>query len=163
MSDTIIREWYFMLYSIAAGIGMAFAYDFLRLFRRLVKHRRWLVDMEDILYWTACFLLSFYLLYYGNNGVLRFFAVIGAGAGMCLYEKTVGRFLVRGICRVISFVCKPVVLLKNRLTHFVNQHTIKVRKSILCKMKRGEMIQDASDGKRTNKKASRKKARVSEK
>lgn len=95
MSGEIVREWYFWLVSIAAGVCMAFAYDVIRLLRRLVRHNRFAVDLEDILYWTACFLLSFTLLYYGNNGVIRFAAVLGAAVGMFLYMITVGRFFVR--------------------------------------------------------------------
>ncbi|MBO5033230.1 MAG: spore cortex biosynthesis protein YabQ [Lachnospiraceae bacterium] len=74
---------------------MAFSYDFIRLFRRLVRHGRFAVDLEDILYWTVCFLLSFTLLYYGNNGVIRFAAVLGAAAGMGIYAVTLGRFFVK--------------------------------------------------------------------
>lgn len=95
MSGEIVREWHFWLVSIATGAFMAFAYDVLRLFRRLVSHGRLAVDLEDILYWTACFGLSFTLLYYGNNGVIRFAAVLGAAVGMLAYAVTAGRFFVK--------------------------------------------------------------------
>lgn len=95
MSGEIVKEWYFWLVSIATGAFMAFAYDVVRLFRRLVRHGRFAVDLEDILYWTACFGLSFTLLYYGNNGVIRFAAVFGAAVGMLVYAATAGRFFVK--------------------------------------------------------------------
>lgn len=100
MSGEIVKEWYFWLISIAAGAFMAFVYDVVRLFRRLIRHGRFAVDLEDILYWTACFVLSFTLLYYGNNGVIRFAAVFGAAVGMLAYAVTVGRFFVR-VCYFI--------------------------------------------------------------
>lgn len=102
MSGEIVKEWYFWLVSIATGAFLAFVYDVIRLFRRLVRHGRLAVDLEDILYWTACFGLSFTLLYYGNNGVIRFAAVLGAAAGMALYAVTAGRFFVRVSCLVID-------------------------------------------------------------
>lgn len=51
-----------------------------------------------------------------SNGSLRWFAVMGALAGMFLYKKTVGRFLVRYLsmalchvrdllCRIMGFAC----------------------------------------------------------
>ncbi|MDE7204931.1 MAG: spore cortex biosynthesis protein YabQ [Lachnospiraceae bacterium] len=95
MSGEIVKEWHFWLVSIATGAFMAFVYDVVRLFRRLIRHGRFAVDLEDILYWTACFGLSFTLLYYGNNGVIRFAAVFGAAVGMLVYVVTVGRFFVR--------------------------------------------------------------------
>lgn len=95
MSGEIVKEWHFWLVSIATGAFMAFVYDVVRLIRRLVRHGRLAVDLEDILYWTACFGLSFTLLYYGNNGVIRFAAVFGAAVGMLAYAVTVGRFFVK--------------------------------------------------------------------
>lgn len=95
MSGEIVKEWHFWLASIITGVFMAFAYDVLRLIRRIVRHGRIAVDLEDILYWTACFGLSFTLLYYGNNGVIRFAAVFGAAVGMLIYAMTMGRFFVK--------------------------------------------------------------------
>ncbi|MDE5699226.1 MAG: spore cortex biosynthesis protein YabQ [Lachnospiraceae bacterium] len=95
MSGEIVKEWHFWLVSVATGAFLAFAYDVIRLFRRLIRHGRFAVDLEDILYWTACFGLSFTLLYYGNNGVIRFAAVLGAAVGMLVYAVTVGRFFVK--------------------------------------------------------------------
>ena len=95
MSEDIIREWNFWLASIMTGACMAFLYDIIRLLRRLVRHGRFAVDFEDIIYWIVCFSISFALLYYGNNGVIRFAAVFGAAVGMLVYMATLGRFFVR--------------------------------------------------------------------
>lgn len=95
MSERIIADLDLWLASIVAGACMAFAYDLLRLFRRLVRHGRLAVDMEDLAYWTLCFFASFTLLYYGNNGVIRFVAVFGAAIGMLLYVVSLGRIFVK--------------------------------------------------------------------
>ncbi len=102
MSADIIREWNFWLASIITGACMAFLYDIFRLFRRLIRHGRFAVDLEDILYWAVCFGISFALLYYGNNGVIRFAAVLGAAVGMLIYVATLGRFFVRFSYAVID-------------------------------------------------------------
>ena len=44
MSGEIVKEWYFWLVSIATGAFLAFVYDVIRLFRRLVRHGRLAVD-----------------------------------------------------------------------------------------------------------------------
>ena len=117
MSENIIREWYFLLYSVATGTGMAFAYDNLRLWRRLIPHKRLMVDLEDILYWTVCFFVSFYLLYYGNDGVVRFFAVLGAGLGMYLYIVTLGKVYVKCCYNIILTIMKPFVYIKRKMVY----------------------------------------------
>ena len=95
MSGTIITEWHFWTASIITGAAMTFAYDILRLLRRIIRHNRFFVDMEDLIFWAACFFASFTLLYYGNNGVIRFAAVMGAGVGMLAYTLTIGRIFVK--------------------------------------------------------------------
>ena len=109
MSTAIIAEWHFWLVSIAAGASMAFVYDFLRLFRRIVKHNRFCVDAEDLLFWAACFIASFTLLYYENNGVIRFAVVFGAGLGMLAYELSIGRFFVKYSYLLIDKLFTPII------------------------------------------------------
>lgn len=143
MSETIIREWHFLLYSILTGIGFAYLYDNIRLLRRLWRHKRWLVDIEDILYWTFCFFASFYLLYYGNNGVVRFFAVLGAAIGMIFYSRTMGRIYVKSLYRLIMLLLSPYRFVKIRLTRLRNQLKIKMRD--LLRAKRGEGEDNATE------------------
>ena len=120
MSASIIKEWHFWLVSIAAGAAMAFVYDLLRLFRRLVRHGRLWVDAEDLLFWAACFFASFTLLYYGNNGVIRFAAVFGAGIGMLFYELTLGRIFVKYSALFINGLFAPIIGFIKKIAKKIN-------------------------------------------
>ena len=174
MSGEIVREWYFWLVSVATGAFMAFSYDVIRLFRQLVRHGRFAVDFEDILYWTACFGLSFTLLYYGNNGVIRFAAVLGAAVGMFLYVMTLGRFFVRFGVWVVDktignlfrlgrktiralkkllrpikdFVMKNCHRLKMWLTRVADRHKMKLHKHRGAKDGKGEPVHVSKKRKR---------------
>lgn len=148
MSGTIIREWYFLLYSILTGFCFAFLYDNIRLLRRLFRHKRWLVDTEDILYWTVCFFSSFYLLYYGNHGVVRFFAVLGAAIGMYLYSQSAGRLYVKGLYRLIMLLLSPYRFAKMRLTRIKNHLTIKIGDFVRAKHGEGEKDAAEKNGKK---------------
>lgn len=138
MSGTIIREWYFLLYSILTGFGFAYVYDNIRLLRHLWKHKRWLVDIEDVLYWIICFFVSFYLLYYGNDGVIRFFAVLGAAIGMYLYSRTIGRLYVKWLYRLIMLLLSPYRFLNLQLTRLRKHFTMKIRDLLRAKHGEGE-------------------------
>lgn len=137
MSENIIADLDLWLVSVAAGMCMAFAYDLLRLFRRLVRHARLAVDMEDLLYWTLCFFASFTLLYYGNNGVIRFVAVLGAALGMLIYCVSIGRIFVKfsyflinkTIGSVFRFLCKIIKKLHNTVRS-VNRRSTRFLKSV---------------------------------
>ncbi|MCM1182256.1 MAG: spore cortex biosynthesis protein YabQ [Roseburia sp.] len=156
MSEDIIKDWYFWFSAAAAGFAMAFVYDLLRLFRRIVRHKRIFVDIEDLAFWTACFFASFTLLYYRNNGVIRFAAVLGAAAGMWLHHMTLGRLLapavrlIKRINRGIAGVFLPIHR-KYRLTAASFQHKMKAR--YLSVKRKGEERHGRSSGKKEKKDA----------
>ena len=120
MSQDIINEVYFLAYSVAMGIVITFVYDFILIARQMVKHNLFFVSLEDFLFWAACAVAVFYMLYEENNGILRWFAVFGAAFGMLLYKKIIGMHFVKLlsalikkeihiICKIIGFILKPFI------------------------------------------------------
>ena len=115
MSSPVISENIFLLYSFGMGVLITAVYDIFRIFRRVCPHKQFVVSLEDILFWIFCALSVFYLMHTQSNGTLRWFAVLGALAGMFLYKKTLSNLLVKwaslglskvwGVCRKILHVC----------------------------------------------------------
>lgn len=91
MSDETI----FMLYALLLGIFITFIYDLLRVMRRVIPHNIFWISVEDLIFWGFCAAEVFLLMYHESNGTLRWFAVLGALAGMLIYHQTVSRFLVK--------------------------------------------------------------------
>lgn len=85
----------FLLHAVYMGIFITFVYDLLRIFRRVVPHRGFFVSAEDLFFWIYCGGEVFLLMYHESDGTLRWFAVLGALAGMALYRKLVSPFFVR--------------------------------------------------------------------
>ena len=94
MSQYIISEVTFFLHSFLLGIVITMAYDGFLILRRLVNHNLLLISLEDMLFWIACAIGVFYMLYEENNGILRWFAVFAATLGMILYKKTVSAHII---------------------------------------------------------------------
>lgn len=128
MSREIINEVGFLGGSVLIGVIVTFVYDFILIGRRIVRHNLFFVSLEDLIFWAACAVAVFYMLYEENNGVLRWFAVFGAAIGMLLYKKIVGMHFVHVmstiikkeiylIKKTISFAARPIkwVDRKNRL------------------------------------------------
>lgn len=143
MSENIVEECIFLFESLLTGVVMAFAYDLIRLFRSLIHHNSFLVNIEDLLYWIMSFFMAFAMLYYENNGVIRLAAVFGAAVGIILYSVSVGKIFVKYmslvIKKIIFWILKPILYVgkgikkliyrlslfyKYRLTVRVNKHTI---------------------------------------
>ena len=89
MSQDIVQEITFFLHSILIGLVITFVYDWILILRKLVKHGTVLVSIEDSFFWIVCGIGVFYILYRENNGVLRWFAVVGATLGMLFYKSVV--------------------------------------------------------------------------
>lgn len=101
MSQDIINEMYFLGGSVFMGIVITFVYDFILIGRRVVRHSLFFISLEDLIFWIACAISVFYMLYKENNGVLRWIAVIGAAIGMLLYKKMIGNRFVKIISSII--------------------------------------------------------------
>lgn len=161
MSQDIIREVTFFLHSVVMGVVITFVYDWLLIFRKLIKHNIFWISFEDSLFWLACGLGVFYMLYRENNGVLRWFTVLGAAVGMIFYKGLISKAFVqimstviyKIMCllfRIIQIVVKPLKWLFSRLfaiSNFVKKDLrkcqnfiknkltgfIKMLKMVLCK------------------------------
>ena len=106
MSQNIIEEITFLLHSILLGIIITFVYDGFLILRRLIRHSILLISLEDMIFWIACAIGVFYMLYEENNGILRWFAVFGATIGMIVYKKTISTLIVNVMSTIIQYIFK---------------------------------------------------------
>lgn len=102
MSSQIVEETLFLYHAVLLGVFVAVIYDVIRIFRRVIKHNRFFISLEDILYWIFCAWEVFYLLYKESSGVLRWFAILGIALGMFLYLISVSRFVVHFVSKIIN-------------------------------------------------------------
>ena len=108
----------FLLHALLMGIFITFVYDLLRVFRRVIPHAAFFVSLEDIAFWIYCGAEVFLLMYHEGDGSLRWFAVMGAMAGMFLYKKLISGLFVKYVSlalskilevlgKILKFLCKP--------------------------------------------------------
>ncbi len=106
----MVDENVFLLHSLLMGIFITFVYDLLRIFRRVVSHGQLLVSVEDLAFWVYCGAEVFLLMYHESNGTLRWFAVLGALAGMFFYRKAISPLFVKYtallLTRLLGFLKK---------------------------------------------------------
>lgn len=131
MSQDIVFEVNFFLHSFLLGVFITFAYDWLLILRRCFRHALFMISLEDILFWIACALGVFYMLYRENNGILRWFAVLGATLGMLVYKKLVSTFFVRFvsacIMKTIKFIGKPIARISKKIALMYSLVSKKIR------------------------------------
>ncbi len=102
----------FLIHALLMGISVTFLYDILRIARRVVPHKGFLVSLEDLCFWAYCTEKVFLLMHRFSNGMLRWFAVLGALAGMFLYRKLASPVLVK-------YASLALLWIKQRLSSFL--------------------------------------------
>lgn len=102
MSELVTTEFVLFLYAAYFGIEIAFAYDLLRIFRRVVGHNRLAMAFEDFLYWLWVGMRAFLMLYEYHNGSLRFYTILGVCLGIFLYTVSVGALFVKYSAKLLN-------------------------------------------------------------
>lgn len=139
MSQDIIREVTFFLHSVMIGVIITFVYDWFLILRKLIRHGTIWISIEDFIFWVVCGIGVFYMLYRENNGILRWFAVLGAMIGMICYKFFISKRFVHimSTCiykimwflfRIIQVMLKPLKWLFFKLRRFFSFLKKKLKK-----------------------------------
>lgn len=108
LSESIHHELHFLLYSFLLGIVITFVYDNIRVWRRVISHNTFFVSVEDLFFWIWVSLSVFLLQHRENDGIFRWFSVVGAFMGMFLYRKLCSRFYIKRMTALFRIVLKIV-------------------------------------------------------
>lgn len=95
LSESIYHEMQFLLHSFLLGIIITFVYDNIRVLRRVIPHNTFFLSIEDLFFWIFVAIYIFLLQHRENNGVFRWFSVIGAFLGMIIYRKSISNFYIK--------------------------------------------------------------------
>ena len=106
LSEPISHELNFLIYSLFLGCIITFLYDNFRILRRIIKHNTLLISIEDFVFWVIVTYCIFSLQYYANNGMFRWFCILGAFIGMSIYKLTLGRIYVNYMSKILIFLIK---------------------------------------------------------
>ncbi|MBH1940737.1 spore cortex biosynthesis protein YabQ [Mobilitalea sibirica] len=130
MNIAITVELQFFLISILWGVILLFAYDILRVIRRLIKHNSFFLAFEDLIFWVIASVFIFAMLYVKNNGIIRGFSVMGMGIGMVVYHYILSDWMVKTVTKLIYILLKPIKLLMKQLHRILRLIKLKVMKII---------------------------------
>lgn len=160
VSELIEWERDVLLMALFWGMLLAAEYDCIRIFRRVVRHRKvWTMSAEDILFWVNAGITVFCVIYEMNNGIVRGFSIAGFIAGAVLYRFAFGIFFVKYGTKLILFVLKPL----KKIWHFIRMTVEKLfgrlsarYTGLRTKRRNARMAKKAEQAKRKTKKTKKK-------
>ena len=118
MIDKIMLELLFFKACLFSGFMLSMFYDMFRILRRVFRHNKYIIIIEDLLYGIVIGTYLFYLNFKNNNGALRIFVFAGLVLGIFLYVK----------------------LFSNSVVSLISNFFIKIRKKIGCLLRIVEKI-----------------------
>ena len=113
MEQIINGEFRYLLLCIINGFILSMLYDAFRIVRYVIKHKKWLISTEDILYGIGIGIYLFIINLERNNGTVRVFMFVFLLLGSIIYFKLLSNSVV-GLFSVflMKFKKKIIFLLR---------------------------------------------------
>jgi spore cortex biosynthesis protein YabQ len=95
----------------ACGVGVMFAYDWLRILRGHISHAKWVIAVQDVAFWVIVAAVFFLVTLNENYGVVRPALIVGMFAGGGLYHFTLSRLIIKAAHFIINAVKKAILFI----------------------------------------------------
>jgi len=129
------------LSTIIVGATIGLFYDVFRVFRKTAPHSTFAVQVEDLFFWIAATVGTFYFMLTRSYGEIRIFALLGVVLGIVLYFNTISKwivkifvvivtFLKRVIASVVKIILLPLRIVLGWISPPVKAFTMKRRKDL---------------------------------
>ena len=141
INEIIYWELYALVVSFFNGVLLAWIYDNIRAFRRIVRHKTVaFMSVEDIIYGI---LSVFVMCFKVADGIIRGFIIMGIAVGAFLYFKFLSSFYIRWSVRIIKILLKPACFILKNVVRII---TIPVRSLKMYMKRRKDMGKKEAQG-----------------
>lgn len=94
MASFLVEEITKIAMAMVAGAVLSAIYDILRIFRKIFTHNTVAYSTEDLLYFICMAPVVFVFVLVVNDGIFRFYIVLGILLGVFVHRNTVSRLVV---------------------------------------------------------------------
>ena len=109
MTITISKELMYLFICLFNGFVLTMLYDLLRIFRRIIRHNKSIICLEDIIYGVFIGTYLFKVNFDNNDGTVRLFVLIALVFGGLIYSKLVSNSVVCVISRFFIKIKKKLL------------------------------------------------------
>ena len=140
INEIIYWELYALVVSFFNGVLLAWIYDNIRAFRRIVRHKTVaFMSVEDIIYGIYAGLSVFVMCFKVADGIIRGFIIMGIAVGV----KFLSSFYIRWSVRIIKILLKPACFILKNVVRII---TIPVRSLKMYMKRRKDMGKKEAQG-----------------
>lgn len=153
-----MNQIYFLICSVFTGIIITLVYDGIKIIREVIRHNGFFIAIEDVLFWIFASLFLFMMLYRVNDGTVRWFSIAGTGAGMWIYKKVAGQYIVEIVSTIINkalylvfrfftllfapikWIISKILAAFRKVKKVLNKENNKVKKKLTHNIKKVKMV-----------------------
>lgn len=133
ISNAIVWEICALAVSFFGGVRLAWIYDNIRAFRRVIRHRTIIfITAEDVMFGIYAGVSMFVMLFSMSDGVARGFLLAGVAVGAALYFAFLSRIYIKYCVKIVEFLMKPLRFMLKKMCRL---RTIIVKACMKCKNK----------------------------
>ena len=152
MNLGVTHEAMVFLFSAVSGIFIGFIADLFFILRKKSENVSIFIDIIDITFWIICAIVMFAVIFFVNNGHIRWYEFLGVFLGSILYKFTLSRpilFILELILRIFfkifkiffkilltpliflyNIVCEGIIRIFRPFFKFTRQMWLKVSKKL---------------------------------
>ena len=144
ISRVIVWELYALAVSFFRGVLLAWVYDNIRVYRRIIRHKTIVfMSIEDIVYGIYEGISVFLMCFKVSDGIIRGFIIMGIASGVILYFRFISVLYIRWTVKIIKFLLKPVCFILKNVVRII---TIPVRSLKMYMKRRKDMGKKEAQG-----------------
>ncbi len=106
MTLSVTNQAYIFLISIAGGLAAGLLFDFFRVLRRVIKTSNIITNIQDIIFWVLVTTMIFAIIFFNNDGELRWYEFLGTFIGVLLYSLVISDYFIKTTLAVVQFLMK---------------------------------------------------------
>lgn len=136
---TLSVQFLTLLTMIVSGMGFGAVLDTYNYFLNRKNRKRWLVFIQDILFWIVISLSIFYILFLVNKGEIRFYIFLSLLCGFSAYQALIKKLYMKCLLLIIRFSLWTFQMIKKLFYLFIALPIIwllQLTKSILILVKK---------------------------
>lgn len=131
MNFYIANQTVIFLYACVLGVCLSFVYDVFRLIRITFNSKRFIIIIQDIIFFIIVAVSTFLFLICFTEGMVRFYVLFGEIAGFIVCHLTIGAAVVFILGKIIVFIKKILKKIFVPIYNFTSQKSKKICKQIV--------------------------------
>ena len=101
-----INQLHLFIIFLINGIIIGLIFDIFRVLRKSFRHKDYIINIQDILFWICTGSILLYSSFTFNDGELRIFMILGAFLGFIIYLFTFSKIIININVKIILFLKK---------------------------------------------------------